>query len=185
MTEKQLYTLLCTVIADGLLTMFGLDGTAVNVRQGYQPTIQGRPGGPAVLLTNQPARRYGFLGRTDVWDDNTQTMVHTETQVMTTQFQVGALWPQNPLAEDAETSPTAGDLVNYATRIIQSDAGREALKTGGASILRVTDIQNPNFKNDRDQFESSPSFTFTVCHTFVDVSTTPVVDQADGTPVAI
>ena len=185
MTEKEMYILLCSVIADGLLTVYNLDDTAVDVRQGYQPRITGTPSGGAVLLTNQPSRRFGFLKRTDVWDDNTQTMVHTETQVMTTQFQAGALWPQNPDAVDAETSPTAADLLGYVARIIQSDAGREAIRAGGATILRVTDIENPNFKDERDQFESSPNFLFTLCHTVVDVSTTPFVDHADPDLVAI
>jgi hypothetical protein len=183
MTEKEMYILLQSIITDGLLTVFSLPN--VDVRQGDQPTIQGTPSGPAVILTNQPARRFGFLKRADEWNTGSQTMVHTETQIMTTQFQVGALWPQDVQAVDAETSPTAADLVNYVARIIQSDAGREALRAGGATILRVTDIQNPNFKDERDQFESSPSFLFTLCHQFVDVSTTPVVDHADPDLVAI
>lgn len=185
MTEKEMYILLCSVIADGLLTVYGLNGTEVDVRQGYQPKITGAPSMGAVLLTNQPSRRFGFLQRTDVWDSVNSVMVHTETQIMTTQFQAGALLPQDPAAVDAETSPTAADLLGFAARILQSDAGRAALVSGGASILRVTDIQNPNFKDERDQFESSPNFLFTLCHKVVDVSTTPVVDHADGNPVAV
>lgn len=185
MTEKEMYTLLISVLTDGMLTMFGLDANAVDVRQGYQPKIIGAPTGAAVLLTNQPGRRYGFLQRTDVWDTVNSVMVHTETQIMTTQFQAGALLPQDPAADDAETSPTAADLLGYAARILQSDGGRAVLAAGGATILRITDIQNPNFKDERDQFESSPNFLFTLCHRVVDVSTTPVVDHADGNPVAV
>lgn len=182
MTEKELYTLLCTVINNGLAGVAAYTGT--DVRQADQSSKQGRPTGPTVLISNQPQRRYGFLRRDDKWDSIAAMMVHTETQVMETTFQVGALFEQDPAAVDAATSPTAADLLNYVARILQSDSGRAAIIAGGADILRITDLRTPYFKNDRKNFEASPSFDFTLTHTFVDVSNLPVVDKFTPAVVA-
>jgi hypothetical protein len=181
-TEKELYSLLCTVISNGLQGVGAYAG--VDCRQADQPSKQGRPTGPAVLLSNQPQRRYGFVRRDDRWDSLASIMVHTETQIMETTFQAGALFEQDPKAADAATSPTAGDLLNYVARILQSDAGRAALIAGGADIERITDIRTPYFKNDRENFEASPSFDFTLIHTFVDVSSVPVVSKFTPAVVA-
>lgn len=181
MTENQMYTALIATINAGLTLAAVAD---VDVRQAYQPSITGRPPSPAILFSNQPSQRYGFLKRDDVWDLTTQTMTHIETQVMTTTFQCGALAEQNPSADPA-TALTAGDLVSRAARILQSDAGREQLRAAGLGILRITEIRAPYFKNDQDTFEASPSFDFTLTHLLVDMSPGVPVATADGTLAAI
>lgn len=183
MTEKELFTLLGTVLTSALAARYA--PTVIDVRQADQPSLQGRPSGPAVLLSNQPAVRYGFLKREDKWDHNAELMVHTETQIMLTTFQCGALWPQDPKALDASTSPTASDLVDFAAMVLQSDVVRYVLNGAGVGVLRVTDVRRPYMKDDQDRFEASPSFDFTLTHRLVVVSATPIVDRTTPNLVAI
>ena len=58
---------------------------------------------------------------------------------------------------------------------MQSDATRAILNASGVGILRVTDIINPYFVDDRDNFEASPSFDFVLTYQNVRVSTSPQI----------
>jgi len=62
---------------------------------------------------------------------------------------------------------------------LQSDSGIKALKAAGLGVLRITDSTNPSFQDDERRNEFSPSFTFTVEHERVIVSTTPTVETYD------
>lgn len=181
MTENQLYALLQVTLTDGLVAT---NLPSVDVRQAYQPSITGRPIGPAVLLSNQPSQRYGFLKRDDVWDAEAGRMIHTETQIWTTTFQCGALAEQTPSVDPA-LALTAGDLVRRASTILQSDAGRGQLQAGGAGVLRITEVRAPYFKNDQDTFEASPSFDFTLCYVQADIYAGVPVERTGGTATPI
>lgn len=168
-TDNSLIQLFLPIIQAGLAA----DGfTTTVVRQSNQPTQQGIPTVPTVYFFKVYNRRYGFLGREDVWDPLSSTMVHNECQYYETAFQVSALVLQNP---SDLTIPTASDLVNEVACIMQSDATRAILNASGVGILRVTDIINPYFVDDRDNFEASPSFDFVLTYQNVRVSTSPQI----------
>ena len=171
MQDNQLIELFLPIINAALLA----DGyQGVNTKQSYQPTIQGVNTGPTVYFYKISDRRYGFLRRTDVWDIDALEMVHSEVQQYTTTFQVSALVRQNP---SNVNTYTASDLVNEVAAIMQSDSTRQQLRAKGVYILRVEDIANPYFSDDRDQFEASPSFDFTLTHDMIRVSTIQAVDS--------
>ena len=178
MTENDLYALVLATIDTGLKS-FGL-GLSVAVRQSQQPRVQGTPSGAAVLLSNVSSRRYGFLRREDQWfpDADPPVMVHTETQAMQVKLQCNAL---SPIPSPPALKPryTAGDLVAYAAAVLQSDAGREQLQAGGVGIERITDIRQPYFKDERDQFEASPSFDFTLDFNWSLSVTSPIIDATE------
>jgi hypothetical protein len=48
--------------------------------------------------------------------------------------------------------------------IMQGSQFIEALKAQGFGIMRITDLRNPYFKDERDQFQASPSFDFTLSY---------------------
>lgn len=178
MTESDLYTLVIMTITAGLATL-NLGG-AVDVRQAYQPRIEGAPEGAAILLSNVSTRRYGFVRRQDDWRDDLipPVMRHTETQAMQVRLQCNALSPPDPPPADLPAY-TAADLVNYAAAILQGDAGRLQLQAQGVGIERITDIRQPYFKDDRDQFEASPSFDFVLDFNWSLVTDTPIVDATE------
>lgn len=154
MNDNQLIQLFLPVIQAGLIA----DGfTNVVVKASNQPTQQGINTGPTVYFYKIATKRYGFLRRIDAWDSIASQMVHTESQYYETTFQVSALVRQFPITPNQYT---AGDLVNEVASIMQSDNTRDILNTSGVGILRIQEIPNPYFVDDRDQFEASPNIEF-------------------------
>lgn len=160
MTDNQLTALLIATLTTGLTAQ----GRPAAVLQSFQPTQQGTDPRPAVYLHHLGSKAYGFRGRRTVPGNPTPGMVnHAENQYWERTFQVNALAPDGePTATPDLTAPTAFDYVASANAVLQSDAGRRALLAGGVGILRITDVREPYFKNDKDRYENSPSFDFTV-----------------------
>lgn len=173
-TEKEMFK----AIRDVLLAGFAARTPPVvlGVKQAEQPVQQGTPTGPTIFMTLVDQHRYGTPQRTDEWDEQAEVMRHTESQWYESHFQLNALSTQNP--KDA-AQLTAGDLLNYAAYILQSDAGRQALREDGLGIERVTDVRNPKFQDDRDRFEASPSFDFVLTHKQIVVSEVPVLQSTE------
>ena len=115
---------------------------------------------------------YGYVERKDQWIEEDEIMRHTESQWYETVFQVDALAIQDP---SNVTQLTASDIVNYVSSILQSDVALGTFKGQGVGILRITDIRNTPFVDDRDRFEYMPSFDFTLTHEQVIISESPVV----------
>ncbi len=158
MTDNELIQIFLPIITAGLTA----DGfTGVTTIAANQPTQQGIPTGPTVYFYKVADRRYGFLQRTDVWDAMTSTMIHTEFQPYETTFQISTLVLQSPLTPNAYT---ASDLASEVAAIMQSDNTREILYNNDIGILRVTDISNGYFVDDKDNFEASPNFDFVLTH---------------------
>ena len=168
-TDNSLIQLFLPIIKAGLTA----DGfTTTVVKQSNQPTQQGIPTAPTVYFFKAYNYRYGFLGRKDIWNTMTSQFDHVEGQYFESTFQVSALVLQDPTDL---TIPTASDLVNEVASIMQSDSTRAILKTSGVGILRVTDITNPYFVDDHDNFEASPSFDFTLTYFNTRVTTSPLI----------
>lgn len=172
MLDNQLIALIIGIIRTGLTAR----SLTANVRQYNQPRQQGTPTENTVLLMKMNNRRYGYLGRTDEYDEDASEMVHTETQWLETPFQVGALAIQDPANVN---SLTASDLVNIVASILQSDATLAQLQSQGVGMLRIIDIRNPYFSDDKERFEASPSFDFSVTHEQVDISQVPVLQSTE------
>lgn len=158
MLDNELIILLIEIITAGLATY---DLEDVVVKQSNQPTQQGANTGRTVYLSKLNDKRYGFLKREDVWNDLTESFDHTETQVYESVFQINAFAFQNP-ADTA--SLTASDLCNIVAAILQSDATLKTFFENDVGILRITDVRNPYFHNDADNFQASPSFDFTLTY---------------------
>jgi hypothetical protein len=170
MTDNDLIKLIVSILNAG----FTAQGLTVSVRQSFQPTKQGVNNGAQVFFTKISDGRYGFLKRKDVYNTLTQTFDHEETQLYESTFQVNALAIQDP---SDINSLTASDYVNLAASIIQSDYARSVLIAENVGILRVTAVRNPQFVDDKDRFEASPSFDFTLTYSRSLLSTTPVVES--------
>lgn len=170
MTDNQLIQLFLPIIQNGLIA----DGfTNVVTKQANQPTIQGANSGPTVYFFKVDSKRYGFLGRLNKWDSNLAQMVHTESQYYETRFQISSWVRQSPLTPNQYT---ASDLVNEVASIMQSDNTLKILNDSGVGILRISDLTNLYFVDDRDQFEASPSFDFILTSQATRVTTNPVIE---------
>lgn len=171
LTDNSLIELFLPIMQAGLIA----DGFATaKVKQANQPTIQGINTVPTVYFFKLANVRYGYLGRQDAWNGMSSQMIHTESQYYEATFQVFALVLQNP---SDLSIPTASDLVNDVASIMQSDTTRSILNASGVGILRVTDVRNPYFQDDRDNFEASPSFDFTLTYQNARTNVIPVVSS--------
>lgn len=173
MQDNQIIQVFLPIIQQGLIA----DGyTTAIVKQAYQPTQQGRPNAPTVFFYKLGDKRYGFLNRSDVWNPGVMQMQHVENQVYETTFQFSALVLQNPPNPNAFT---ASDLVNDVAAILMSDNARTTMFNAGLQMLRITEVRNPYFVDDHDQFEASPSFDLVITHNQTRNSINPVINSFD------
>jgi hypothetical protein len=146
----------------------------VATQQSNQPTQQGVNTNPTVYFYKTADRRYGFLHRKDDWQPENSLMRHVESQRYESRFTVSSLVIQKPAKPFGYT---ASDLVNDVAAIMQSDATRAILLAADVGILRVADVINPYFTDDRDTYEASPSFDFTLTYARTRVTIDPVIES--------
>lgn len=179
MLDNDLFSLvIATVLAQE--TVAGIPGTPL--AQAFQPTMQGVNTLPTAYLYKVGDRRIGFPHRADIWDTVSGRMIHTELQQYETTLQFSALATQNP------TTPsqyTASDILNLIAYCLQSADAVTALECQGVGILRVTDIRNPYFLDDRQQNQAAPNFDAIFTHKQIIGSTTPIVDSTEINAVAV
>lgn len=173
MNDNQLIAGVISVIKAGM-NLYGMED--MPVKQSYQPTQQGANNEPTIYMHKVGNKRYGFNKRKDVYNPDTDDFDHIETQYIETTFQINALARQNPADIN---SATASDIVNAVAAIMQGDYAMGALSELGIGILRITEVRNPYFHNDRNQFEASPSFDFTVVHKQTFVLTNPAAQSVE------
>lgn len=137
-------------------------GHTVTVRQSYQPTMQGAETGASLYFFKVADKRIGQPNRKSVWNAGLSKFIDTDLQRMEITFQINALVKQ--VATTTTTQPTASDYLNTAAMLMQSSNFVNALKEAGIAILNIGEIRNPYFKNEKDQFEASPSFDFTLVY---------------------
>ncbi len=137
-------------------------GYPVTVRQSYQPTQQGADTGATLYFFKVGDKRIGHPNRKSEWDVANSKFVDTDVQRMEITFQISALVRQVPAT--TTTQKTASDYLNMAAMIMQSREFINAVQAAGVAILKIGEVRNPYFKDDKDQFEASPSFDFTLMY---------------------
>lgn len=157
MRQKELIALVRTELLAGL-ARYGV--TDLPVKQGYQPTTQGRVT-RCVYFWMLPTTPIGEQSRSYATDPQSLELRQTETQNLATTFQIGALIPDDP-SDDAQQ--TAMDITILCRQIVKSQPFIRAMTAANAGVRDVTAIRNPQFVNEQDQFEYNPSFDFTVTH---------------------
>jgi hypothetical protein len=172
MTDNEIYTLLFPIIRDGLAAR-GVTVPAANIIQGHQPTQQGRPVGPTVYLFGLPATPLGHVKRDSVYDAELGVMRDVETQTYLAVYQANALTEQDPNDTDSLSSL---DILKAVRQVLQSTNTIALLNAGGLAILRVNELRNPAFVNDKGRNEYAPSFDFTLTYDEVYTAEAPVVD---------
>jgi len=157
MLDNELILLFRPLLINGLSSA-GFNN--VVVQQGYQPTAQGVPVDAVVSFFKIGDHRFGTRSNNTVYDLDEEEMITTEIQIYETTFQISALLRQIP----TDISFTASDLVNECARIMNTQNTVDALNENSVGVLRVSEVRNIYFKDDRDQNEASPSFDFVLTH---------------------
>lgn len=179
MRDNQLWPIILTVINTGL-TARSISG--VSVMQAQQPTRQGPASGRGVYLTRLPDVPIGHTKRDSVWNVDESTMDHVEEQVYSTTIQLNSLAIQDPADT---TSLTAMDLARACRAVLQSSAALDTFIASGLGMLRIGEIRNTPFVDDKGRNEYSPSFDFTLTHNDRFISTDPVTELVECNVVRI
>ena len=157
MTDNQLFAL----IGAQLTACLAAQGWTATILQKDQPTLQGIPSGNVVFMEKIFDHPYGTAGTAYAYESASNTFNDTETQVYESTFQISTLWPQDP-SNDA--IPTASDVLNMLKMWLTGGPTIRALIAGGASLLKVSQVRNPAFQDDKDQQEFHPSFDVVMVH---------------------
>jgi hypothetical protein len=173
MTDNQLFALIINQI-NLMKTAAGIPD--VIVKQSFQPTQQGVNTKPTAYLHKIGDNRYGYPAWSEVWDADTNTMIHGDAQQYQTTFQMSALAIQDPAVP---SNFTAADILNRIAYILQSQPTVAAFEAQGVGILRVTDVRNPYFMDDKGRNEASPSFDFILTHKLIIMSTSPIITKTE------
>lgn len=153
MNDNQIIKVLRDVLITGLANNGQSDAL---VQQAYQPTQQGANTSKSVYFFKVDNVRYGFGSREYSYGTFLSTLV--ESQLYITTFQIQAWVRQIPTEVVDYNLLTASDLVNLCARILVSQASLAVFNANDIGVLRITDVRNPFFIDDRGQFETSPSF---------------------------
>lgn len=171
MNEKALDKLIRAELLKGL-ARYGV--TDMPVKQGYQPTTQGRLD-KCIYFWALPDIPEGWQYRKHNVNEASQIET-TETQIIATSYQVGALIPDDP--SDA-SQKTAKDITVLARMVVQSQPFVIAMTKAGVGVRRPSEVRNPQFVNDQDQYEFQPSFDFTVTHKQVIIQLTDSIESVE------
>jgi hypothetical protein len=171
MQDNALIRLFLPLLQNGLPS-YGYEG--VTVKQSNQPTQQGINSNPTVYFYKVGDHRYGWLKRTSVWNIPASRMDHYEMQMYETKFALSSLVTQNP---KQPYGFTASDLVNTCAAILQSSSTLQTLSASNVGMLRIQDVSNPYFTDDRDQFEAAPQLEFILTHRQSRLTTDPVINS--------
>lgn len=146
---------LFSIVRSELINQFSLynkhDLTDVKVTRANQPTQQAAGNGRTVFITRvgnpQVGGGFKYNGTT-----------RTEQKFKRATFQFDVLAEFDPADLNALLP---GDIINITADLIQSYNAIRNLRANGVNIERVTDVRPSYFVNDKDRFESSPSFDLT------------------------
>lgn len=159
MTDSQLAALLTAQISAAIASdemLSGVPGLQQNgLVRAFQPRQGGRPELGFFSYYLVSTRRHGFPGFRDEYAPADDEFRHHQSQVYEARYQFSALVPQNP--EDA-AAPTEHDVLCRLADIMAGVRFREALHAQQVGILRILDVRNPYYTDERDRFAASPSF---------------------------
>jgi len=179
MRDNELFAFLKPIIDEGL----AINNVTAEMTQSFQPTAQGVT--PAIQVAAQiiSDKEYGWVNRGDTWDEEAGEFVHTESQQVETTFQISCLSLQAP---SKPTQKTAKDILKIVKATLVSDETIRLLGLQTMGILRITEIRNPFFRGDKNQWQASPSFDFTITHKQVTISNVQKASPIEGNiyPVA-
>lgn len=171
MLDNQLIALVIATIIEQE-SVANIAGTPI--KQAFQPTQQGANSEPTAYIYKISDKRIGSPYRDDVWINN--ELIHTELQQYETTFQISVLATQNP---SKTNQYTASDIANLIAYILNSDLTIYKLNLQEIGILRVTDVRNPYFLDDRQRYEANPSLDFTLTHKQIVEKLNPVIQYTE------
>lgn len=172
-SENRLWEILLPVVKAGVASLPGMA-----VKRAYQPTTQGDGNAPRLLLHRAYSRRYGAQSTSQEWrvDEYGQgKMIAVDTWRKEDTYQANALVNREPEDEGY----TAKDALELLSAHLQSEPALMALKKEGIGVLRVNDITETPYEDDRGSYRVSVSLQFTITYKQTQEREVPVATGAD------
>lgn len=152
MLDNELLIAIRAELLNQLANYSAHDLSDVKVKRSYQPTEQA-PTEDRIIVIHR-------IGNPQVGGGlKYNGATRTEQKFKRATFQFDCLAPYD---ETDITALLPLDIVTIAADLLQSYSGIRNLQSKGVNIERVTDVRPSYFTNDKDRFESSPSFDLTV-----------------------
>ena len=172
MYDNDLIKIFLPVIDNGLIDR----GLNISATQSYQPLNQGIELGESVYFFKVSDNRRGTTGIYEEWNILAGEKIRTEVLEYETTFQVNAYSIQDP---SNTNQLTASDIVNVVLEILQSQDTIITFRNAGVGILRISDVRNPYFNNERSDFEASANFDFTLSYKRTREKVIPIVTELE------
>lgn len=128
------------------------------VRRSNQPTMVGLID-KTVYITRVSSRRYGWQAHRNKWNVKLGKMEHKEEYIEEVLYQISAFKKRN-IADINEI--TSSDVLNSLITYFQSLEGINTLRNEKYQTYRITELREPPFVDDSDNFEKMPSFDITL-----------------------
>jgi hypothetical protein len=150
------------------------------VLQKNNPTLEGIPAAPAIFFEKLFDHAYGWPIDSFTYNEPpVDNFSDNSMQLYETTFQISALVIQDP--EDL-TLPTASDVANYIKMWLTHPVTLQTFRSQNVGLLRVTQIRNPYFEDDRHRFEAHPNFDLVLTHDNTLTLTVPAANRAVPAP---
>lgn len=150
----------------------------IGLKQSNQPTKQGVPSTPYVFFTKVTNQKIGSPGRKyDNYDEPGRQVDQTDNYWIGATYQFSSLIKQDITDED---SVSAYDIMELTAAILQNISIIQQFRERGISIERITDIRQPFFLDDNDEFEAEPSFDVVLTYNQTITFKTPIADPVEA-----
>ena len=149
-----------------------VDYPAVEVARSFQPTTQGRQSGPALLIHRTRSRRYGAQGTiTEIAPDASRAFEHS-------------VWRKEDTIRATFVAPKtaafdAQDVLETVAAYLQSEGGIVSLARVGIGLLRVNDIDEVPFENEKGAFEYEAGIDCVFTYTQTKTKEIPVIGRVE------
>ena len=159
MDDNSLYTEIKAILDAYIALQWAAPAQLPIVKLAGQQGVTGMPSGPVIFIRKLFDAPYGSPRRTSKLDpdDVSGALVWTARQVYESTVQVTAHADEGALT-------TASDLANWARAVFELDPVLERLASKGAGVLRVAQVRETPYQNDRNQTQYVPSFDLVVRH---------------------
>jgi hypothetical protein len=159
---------LIALFSSQLEAALAMAGWSYTVIQSQQPTQQGMPSAPFVFFEKLFDHEYGWPMSSGYTLNSVAPpgmalpdFQQAEKQWVESTFQVSAMVIQDPVDLSI---PTPSDVCHYLKQYLNARQTIYAFSRAGAPILRITDIRNPKFTDDRMLIEANPNFDVVLQH---------------------
>lgn len=176
MTDNQIIQFM----AEQLDAASAASGWFYPVLQKNNPTLEGIPTFPAIFFEKLFDHHYGWP--IEQWTYNSppqDNFSQGEMQLIETTFQISTLVIQDP---ENLAMPTASDVANYIKLWLSHWVTLDVFRSQNVGVLRISQIRNPYFEDDRHRFEAHPNFDLVLTHYNTLTMTVNAANQAVPMP---